>query len=900
MAALLLCLSCARSFDVVGTRFHQDDNFENISFSWRLRSSAKSDIFQQSYRIRVAQSREALRKDYGLVWDSGKTDSPQMLYVPYGGPAIESATRYYYDITVWNSDGKTALSKTGSWISGLREEDWQAEWIGIDDPGNLTSKPSTHICLSSRYLRKDFTVSKKVKEAFLYVCGLGSSYCCINSEKISGDVFGPLPTFFPKACNYLIYDVTRMLDKGGNTLGIVLGNGRYTGVEIPHGRRSNTSFGLPRAIARLVIRYADGSSEAIVTDAGWKATNEGPITFNNEYDGEYYDATKDLGGWCSYGYKEDSRWKDADIMDNPTACLRAQNAPCLQVQEHLKPQRIYSTPDGRTIVDMGQNMVGWVKLDFDAKAGAAVELRFSEILDREDSCRIDQRNLRLSDVMDRYIPARDGRTVWEPSFAYHGFRYVEIKGLDYTPSAEDISGEVLYDRMATIGDFECSDALLTQIFKNVAWGVKGNYRGMPTDCPQRNEKVGWTGDHFYLSEAWLFDCEYMYNKWSLDLEEAMREDGCNCNVSPAYWGNWHGDISYSHSLFHVPYMLYHRFGNAQVIRGRYPAIKKYIEYALANHYKEGLMVFDRYGDWCSPSEDPLVIKAADLNRETDPCVIANCVFYRELKAMEEFAGILGLQEDEARWASLAREIRLTFNERCYNPETATYGNASTVPLTKGYDTRNFLCFERDGSITGNLTVAGLLALQYGLVPSENAEAVAKAAREYLGSFWKDHAFFGEIGARVAMRGLSRFCSPDLALKVATQTGYPSWGYMIKNGATTIWELWNGDTASVKMNSHNHVMQTGDVVDWMFEDLGGIKATEPGFASIEISPSIPQGLDWVRCSYDSPYGKIESSWKKNGTSVEYEIIVPCGAKAVLRCCDGTVKVLHQGRNNIISD
>ena len=848
-------------------------------FSWNTASDAR-DVRQTSYRIQVAASASDLKRGKNLIWDSGKVISDRSLLVEYGGPALASRTEYFWRVKVDTNLGEGRWSEINRWSMGILDEsEWQAEWIGENAMSNEGETDQGNTRLAARYLRKTFDTKGKVKRAVLYISGLGSSESYINGERVSGDVLSPTPSLYSSRVYYNTYDVTDMICKGRNVLGVMLGNGRYFTMRsggIMH-------FGLPSLLSCLEIEYADGTKEAVVSDTSWRVTSRGPIVANNEFDGEEYDARLELTGWNTVQY-DDSAWKRADVMKNPGGRLHAQPNPNITIQDEIKPLSVTARADGKIIVDMGQNMVGWLGVRFNGHAGKPVSMRFAEILNPDST--LYTANLRSARAMDIYTPARDGAFEWRPSFTYHGFRYVEIDGLDYTPSADDMTGYVLYDDMATTGHFESSIPLLDQIHRNAYWGIRGNYRGMPTDCPQRDERMGWLGDRATgaSGEAYIFGNALLYDKWLQDIEDSQSPEGAISSVSPRYWTLYNNEVTWSSAFFYCADMLYRHYGDDRAIRRHYDAMKKWIEYTCERSMQNGVIVNDTYGDWCMPPESQTLIHSQDPARKTAGPILSTTVFYDLLHKMARFARICGKDEDVEGYLQLADRIKKAYNEQFFDPATARYGN---------------------NTVTGNL-----LSLRLGLVPEGYEERVFDNIVHKTEVELDGHVSAGVLGIQHLMRGLSERGREDLALRIATNEDYPSWGYMIAKGATTIWELWNGDTADPAMNSANHVMLLGDLMIWYYEDLAGIKCADgsQAFKKIDMSPVFPEGLGHVKASFDSAYGTIASEWSRGEGTFEWNITVPCNTTATLRIPaafgvkaatgDGVRRVEQQGDELVI--
>lgn len=857
---VLLLVGCkfpgAGSLEITEPTVEMQKNPEGVSelnprFSWQLNSD-KQDVMQTAYQIEVAASEKDLKAGSALLWNSGRVESDKSLLIDYAGTPLKSGQKYYWRVTVWTNTGDEAQSPVQYWSMALLDaSDWKARWIGLNDSINLKMDGERTI-LPARYLRKEFDMQSKPKRAVLYVSGVGSSVCYMNGERIGNDVFGPLPTWYDASVPYLTYDVTSLLNDGKNTIGVALGNGRYLTV------RQNwmIGFGLPRLIAQLNVEYDNGETISVISDDSWKVTAKGPITENNEFDGEKYDARLELGKWTENGY-DDSGWQKADFMASPKGKLVAQLSPSLKVMEEIKPVSVKSVGNGRYIVDMGQNMVGIQQVKLRGKKDQTITMRFAEVL-KDNGTELYLDNLRSAQVTDTYTPSADGEFVWEPLFVYHGYQFMEISGLDYEPSVADIMGKVVYDEMATTSTFETSDELINQLHKNAYWGIRGNYRGMPTDCPQRDERVGWLGDRTTgaYGESFLFNNALMYKKWLVDIEESMNENGSISVVSPRYWTIFHDDVTWPAAYFYVADMLYRQFGDDYSIKHRYPSMKRWVDHMTGTKMKDYIMVKDEYGDWCMPPESPELIHSQDPARKTNGEVLSTAVFYSILQLMEKFALMNNLQADAQEYAALALKMKDAYNKKFFHPETAQYDN--------------------------NTVTANLLSLRLGLVPEGYAEKVFSNVVQKTETDCKGHVSVGVIGIQHLMRGLTEYGQQELAYKIVTNETYPSWGYMIKKGATTIWELWNGDTANPAMNSRNHVMLLGDLLIWYYEDLAGIKNSPAsvGFKHILMEPVFPEKLNHVNASYASPYGKIESSWKKKDNKLEWNIVIPANTTATV--------------------
>ncbi len=723
--------------------------------------------------------------------------------------------------------------------------------VGMDPWGNVrTAEDRT---LSARWLRKEFTLDKSVTRAVVYYCGLGLSELYLNGRKVSDHVLSPALTDYTKRVFYLTFDVTDQLKQGKNALGVVLGGGRYY-ADRSRVYAGTVSYGFPKLLLQLRIEHDDGSVTEIVSDNSWKLATNGPILANSEFDGEYYDARKQFDGWAKPGF-DDSAWLTPQIVSAPAGKLVAQMIQPIRVTQTLKPIALTEPKPGVFVFDMGQNMVGWCKLKVRGPAGTTVTLRHAETLKPDGT--LYTANLRGAKATDTYVLKGSGLEVYEPRFTYHGFRYVEVRGYPGKPTLDSIYGRVVHDDLEPAGTFECSNPFLNRLYSNVVWGVRGNYRSIPTDCPQRDERQGWLGDRSEESrgETYLFNNAAFYAKWLQDISDAQRDSGSIPDVAPPYWPIYNDDVTWPSSAVIIPNTIYRQFADADVIARQYTPAKKWIEYML-RFVTNGIISKDSYGDWCVPPEDPVLIHTKDTNRITSKTLLATAYFYYDLRLMQNYATMLGKTDEAARFATLADEVKAAFNREFLDRERGRYDNGTQTSC--------------------------VLPLAFGLVPVELRSRLFAHLVDKIQNESKGHIGTGLIGAQHLMRVLSENGRPDLAYTIATQQDYPSWGYMISKGATTIWELWNGDTADPAMNSHNHVMLVGDLIIWLFEYLAGIAPddNQPGFKHIIMKPHPVEGLTFVKATHKSPYGLIASHWRKTKTRFNWRITVPPNTTATV--------------------
>jgi alpha-L-rhamnosidase len=680
-----------------------------------------------------------------------------------------------------------------------------------------------------------------------------------------------------------------MLQQGDNAMGIILEGGRFTTIRynVKNPNWDDTEnifgFGTPRLLLQLEVTYKDGSKEQIISDETWKITNRGPIRTANEYDGETYDENFELGDWTKAQY-DDTDWLQAELVDAPEGQLSAQPNPNITVMEKLKPISMFQKGN-KWYLDMGQNMVGFIDMKVRGQQpGDRITLRFAELLTPDST--LYTANLRGAECTDRYIVTNNSKLstlnsqlTWHPKFVYHGFRYVEISGLHEKPNLDDFEGWVIYDEMPVTGSFETSNEILNAVYHNAYWGIRGNYRSMPTDCPQRDERLGWTGDRTTgnYGESYIFDNHQLYAKWVNDAEDCQWDNGSLPNVIPPYWRGYTDNMTWPGAVVTVTDMLFTRFGDAEPMRQHYDALKKWMLHMKNDYMKDGLMHRDTYGDWCMPPESLELIHSNDPARITEPTVLSTPFYCYLCGKMVRFAEVLGYKDDAAFFQQEITTATVAFNDKYFNRVTGVYAN--------------------------NTVTANILPLWFGMVPKGLEDKVMNSIVDKTMNECGGHVSTGVVGIQQLMRTLTEYGHGDLAFKIASNDTYPSWGYMYRNGATTIWELWNGNTADPAMNSGNHVMLLGDLILWEYEYLGGIRALEPGYSKIQLKPYPIEGLDFVNCTYNSVSGRIESNWKRVSNRFEWDIVIPANttAEVCLPTANGyEVKTYGSGKYHLSSE
>jgi len=791
--------------------------------SWRLRGDGRG-VRQGAYRVLVASSAEALAKDSGDLWDSGKVASDQSLFVRYAGKALTSRQRCWWKVAVWDAAGKGgAFSVPARWEMGLlSQRDWQGNWLAAGDP----IAKDFHAEAPAPHFRRTFTLKEKPVAARVYICGLGYHELYANGRKMGDAVLEPAITRFDRRSLYVVHDVTDTLRAGENVLGAVLGTGLYDCftkevwefVTAPWRDR-------PKMIAQLHLEFADGRQEVIVTDKQWKTSSAGPFVFNAMRNGEFYDARLEIPGWDSPGY-DDRTWKPATVSPGAGGELRWQSMPPCRVMATLRPKRIWQPRPGVFVVDMGQAFSGWARIRPTGPVGTTVRLRYGEHVTSDGD--LDQSNLTCfiksgEFQTDRYTLKGEKGESWEPRFTYHGFQYVEVVGWPGELTLDDIDGRVVHTAFDTVGSFECSNDLINGIHHGAQWSTKCNYHGTPTDCPHR-EKCGWTGDASISAEQVLlnFDVAASYGKWMDDLCDAQRPSGQLPGIVPSPgWGyNWGGGPAWDSVMSHLPWYVYVYTGDTSLLEKYYEAMKLHQAYmdtlATNNVITFGL------GDWCPPGGNP----------DGHPCPTAMTstgYYYANARILADAAVVLGRKEDAATYDQQARQIRQTIMEKFFD---ARAGQSACR------------------SQTGNA-----MLMFYGML--EGAQRDSALASLVTDIYAHDgHGFFGILGAKYVMQALTDNGRSDVAWLVATRERVPSWGAWIRQGATTLWEMWEGKTSRI-----HHMFS--DIGGWFYKALAGINPdpSQPGFKRAIVRPYFAKGLNWVRAEHRSGYGTLAVAWKR---------------------------------------
>lgn len=872
-------------------------------FGWAI-TSDEQDVVQTAYRVVVASTESGAQKGNGDCWDSGIVKSDQSQWVEYDGKTLLPDRTYYVRVTVTTNRGKATLMSR--WSTGLLGDGaWRAQWIGTDSlqPGDVMDK---HSRCPARYFRKEFLTRGKVVRAVAHVAGLGYFTLYVNGLRVGRDVMAPPQTDFTKTVAYCSYDVTDML-ADRNAIGVAVGAGYFFAPRQKYQTNVRTSYGLPRLRLQLTIDYADGTRETVVTGRTWRMTVNGPIRYSNIYDGEGYDARLSLSpapspkargeyaAWAAAGY-DDASWLTPDTVKAPGGRMRGNITPPMRVYEAGKPVAVKHCDD-RWVVDFGTNGAGVPRLYIDAARGDTVRLRFAELL-QKDGVHLYTDNLRQAQAADYYVSDGTPRW-WHPEFTWHGFRYMEVSGVrSLDPSR--VERLLIADEMATGGDSISiiGDSILNRVIANARRGIRSNYKSFPIDCPQRDERMPWDGDRTTgcLGESYLMDNYALYAKWMDDFGDSQLKNGALSDVTPAYWRLYNGNVTWPAALPFGCDMLYRQYGDLLPFRKHWTTIARWMDYVKAKSYKNGLVTYDRYGDWCVPPEGPKVVVSKDSTRNTDGTLISSAYYFYLCRMMARYAALTGHDADSAKYADEAALTRDAINK-------AFLG-------ATGY--------------ANNTVTANLLPLAMGIVP-EDKEAVVLDRLIATIHANGDHLSSGVIGIQWLLRYLADNGYGWLAYKIAAQDTYPGWGYMAKNGATTIWELWNGNTANPSMNSGNHVMLLGDLLPFCFENLAGIRpggstkgshslslpkwegestpvspADGAGFKHIVLQPDFGVAkLRGVYASHRSPYGLISSRWERKDGKIVWTVCIPANTTAELHLPD-TVLTVGSGQRTVVYD
>jgi alpha-L-rhamnosidase len=809
--------------------------------SWMIETALR-EWRQSGYEI------EAYGPEGQLHGQTGRVSSDQSALVDWPFAPLASRTRLWIRVRVWGDDGlPSAWSRLYPIEAGLlAASDWTARFVTPDwDEDTTCPQPAP-------LLRHEFTVRPDFTHARLYITALGVYEAQLNGNAVGDHVLAPGWTSYHHRLCYQTFDVTELLQEGRNTIGAILGDGWYRGRLGFNGGRRNIYGDRLALLAQLEIHYADGTTERIVTDETWHAA-QGPIRASDLYDGETYDARLERPGWSAPGY-DDSDWAGVRVLEQDPSRLVAPSGPPVRRIEVIAPVAITPSPSGRTIIDFGQNLVGRLRITVSGPRGQTITFRHAEVLENGELC---VRPLRTAQATDHYILRGEGIEHWEPRFTFHGFRYAEVTGWPDELRAENVQAIVCHSDMERTGWFECSDPLINRLHENVVWSMRGNFLSIPTDCPQRDERLGWTGDIqvFAPTACFLYNTAGFLTSWLADLAAEQAATGGvpfmvpqvmdRLPIPAAAWGD---------AAVIVPWVLYQRYGDVNVLATQFESMRAWVDLVARTAGESYLWSQGfQFGDWLDPTAPPDRPAAA----RTDPYVVATAYFAHSAELVGHAAAILGRAEEADRYWQLAAHVRTAFNAEYVTPAGRLMSDAET---------------------------AYALALQFALLPT--AEQRDHAGKRLAALVRKSgyHISTGFVGTPLICDALCSVGEYDAAFRLLTERECPSWLYPVTMGATTIWERWDslrpdGSVNPGEMTSFNHYA-LGAVADWLHRTVGGLAPAEPGYRHLTVQPHPGGGLTFARARHRTPYGIAESAWHIKGEQIEVEVVVPPNTTATV--------------------
>lgn len=837
--------------------------------SWKLTSIERNQI-QARYEIQVASSEDILIQGNADVWNSGIIESDQSIHIPYAGVELRSGEKYFWRVRTWDKDSNgSPWSKPASWEMGLlHPDDWKGEWIGYE-------------CEAAPLFRKEFEIEKDIERATAFISGLGYFELRINGNKVGDHVLDPGQTDYELRTFYVSHDVTRNLEKGNNALGIELGNGFYNQATVNNPRFGwgDVVYGKPRFLAQFHIRFKDGTDTLIISDRKWRAAG-GPTTFNNVYVGDYYDASLEKDGWDRVGF-DDSTWEMASAMDPPGGKMVSQKIQPIKRMNTISPVGLVNPRPGVFVFDMGQNFAGWARLKVNAQKGTEIVLRFSEeVFGNGDINPASCGGYATSVVQtDKYLCKGTGEVeIWEPRYTYHGFRYVEMTGFPGRPTLENLEGIVVHTSAQQTGTFSCSDTMINRIHHAAYWTLISNMHSILEDCPHR-EKCGWLGD--IMPEVLMFnmDVPLLMAKIERDIETSRleRKPGNSKNNAAIYHGiPW--DVSpgrrvgghaadWCSKYIQLPWFMFVYYGDISLAGEHWEGMTHFMNHlgSIARDH----IIYEGYGDMFQPG----IIMPVNPPKE----LTTTALYYFNSVIMSSMAGILGFEDEAVSYQELALDIKDAFNNKFYNSEEKWYGSQT----------------------------ASSMAMEFGLVPEGDQEAVVKSLVKDVVEIHQGHFSTGQMGGRYLHEALGNNGFGHIAKAILNQTTYPSIGYLLERGATTFWESWGEeeiDKNSSGVRSRNHPFQAG-VDDWFFKGIGGINPDprNPGFKNIIFRTEMTGCLTWASTAYQSMYGLIKSDWKIEDGEFKWSLSVPVNSTATVYLPTTDLDdVLESGKSVIESD
>ena len=827
-------------------------------FSWQL-SSPKRNTLQAAYEIKLSSGKNE-------VWSTGKVASPQSVQVPYGGPALQSTIKYQWQVRTWdNNGGASEWSAPATFQMALmNKEDWKAKWIEADFAEDSVNRPA-------QYFRKGFTAKKKIRSATAFITAHGMYEAEINGKRVGDCYLTPGWTSYKKRLQYQVYDVTNLLQKGNNAVGVAVGNGWYRGYLAWQNNKNvfGKTLGL---LFQLRVEYSDGSTDLIVTDNSWKSS-VGAITYSEIYHGETFDARAAKGGWSSPGYN-DGQWSGVKEQGYGYDNLLATYNEPIRKRETFKPVKIFKTPTGEQVIDFGQNLVGWVAVKARGNAGDKITIQHAEVLDKNGNFYIE--NLRAAKATANYILKGGEQESFEPHFTFYGFRYIKLVDYPGEIMPENFTAITLYSDMKMNGTFSSSNSLINQLQHNIQWGQRGNFLDVPTDCPQRDERLGCTGDAqaFSRTAAFNFGVNNFFAKWLRDVEADQMEGNVPFVIPNVLGPGAAGSTGWADVATIIPWNMYLAYGDKRILEKQFESMKAWVGFMERNSKNYLWNTGFHFGDWLFYALDD---DRDGLSAVTDKYLIAQCFFAHSTDLVLKTAMVLGKADDVAKYTALLKNIKDAF--------------------VKEYVTPN-------GRLISGTQTAYVLALNFDMLPDSLRKSAAEKLVDNIKRY-DNHITTGFLGTPYICHVLSRYGYADVAYTLLMQETYPSWLYPVKMGATTIWERWDGikpdgsfQTAS--MNSFNHYAY-GAIGDWMYRVVAGLDTDEsaPGYRLIKIKPTIGGGLTNAAATLQTYYGKTSSAWKIENDKTILDIEIPANTRATVYLPAANADKVKEGGASISS-
>jgi alpha-L-rhamnosidase len=850
------------------------------TFSWQL--PVKDDVVGQlAYQIIAASNPDAL-PDNPDLWDSKKQVSEQSTWIKYEGEPLKSRQKVYWQVRYWNQNDEVSnWSAVQNFELGLlNNKDWQAKWVGLDTAKDSVRWRGIILIHKPQYLRKGFELSNDVTSARLYITAKGVFDVSVNGENVSDDVMPPGFTTYDKRIETITYDVTDLIESGQNTIGVELASGWHSG-RLLWGNTPWDNTMSPKILCQLELQMKDGSKEIIISDESWKGITEGPLQFAEIYDGEIYNAKLEMPNWTTNNF-DDKNWTSVEAVsiDNDVK-LEPKRHSTVKGKIKLTPKDVTKI-NGAVIFDLKQNMVGVPLVKVPMKKGDTLKIRFAEMLSPDGS--FYTKNYRSAHSTDYYIAAKDGDITYMPKFTFHGFRYVELSGFDTSknPAKDWVTGVVQYSDFDDNGTFTSSHEKLNQLQSNIVWGLRGNFFDIPTDCPQRDERLGWTGDAQVFGPTSMFNADVykFWASWLQSVREAQLEDGAIPWTVPDARGNKIASSGWGDVCTIIPWKIYMRTGDTRILEENFKMMQHWLEYheLKSKHYISNMMSFS---DWLQPYPEN-----GDNRGDTSSKLIGTAFFAHSAKLTAQVAEVLGKPQEQAKYENLYKKVAKAFENEFFD-ET---GKVNSVAETQ---------------------TSYLLALAFDLLSDDKKENAKKLLLEKIAEA-DNHLRTGFLGTPLLSEVLDETGEIDLMYKLLFNETYPSWFYSINQGATTIWERWNSYSKEegfnpMNMNSLNHYAY-GAIGQWMYERIAGIAPLEAGYKVIRIAPKPRDPLTSASAELETPYGKVSSAWEvKDGTftlnvtiptNTSAKVIVPGAMEAVEDTEDVKTARTETGRTELL--